>query len=628
MAAVDLLFGGPPLTQPANLVFGDDGSNPIVDGYVAGSIALPRPAISGRTRLGIRAGGTTALPRPSLVGETRYATDTQRPLVGRNVMRFQESVPSNAGVEVRQQDATRLPRYLDAHFKPAPALQRSAEEHWQDSLRAFIDNAARFQDGLRAQRAALFRYQDARKAGLRRDSRFQDGVTKKRGAESRMQDALRLRNQAAVRFQDGLPYFVFNVEQEGYGKFIAVGKSSRYQEAIRPPHGLRPTVQPPEEDPCYLPDANLVFRDALAASGDLLFYCERHPPVDPEEPGDTVVVPIKRVYVVLNESSLRRVEGNIHIPTFGMSLSIDADSWTWGFEAEVPMTEEANLEPSSYGDPVELELKINGVPYRVLVESMTRSREFARSTVRISGRGKSAVLDSPYAPTMTFGGYGAFTAQQLMGQVLMLNGVELGWDVEWNLTDWDVPAGVFSHQGSYISALDAIAKAAGGYLQPVPTAQGLRVLSRYPTLPRDWVDVVPDFELPAAVTTREGIEWLEKARYNRVYVSGAANGKIGRVTIDGTAGDLIAPQVVDPLLTHVDALRQRGISVLADTGRQAHLSLRLPVLAETGVITPGKFVRYVDGGVERVGIVRKTGVEIGTPEIWQTLGVETHVLSV
>ena len=39
---------------------------------------------------------------------------------------------------------------------------------------------------------------------------------------------------------------------------------------------------------------------------------------------------------------------------------------------------------------------------------------------------------------------------------------------------------------------------------------------------------------------------------------------------------------VPPRCRH--AQRQRGIAVLADTGRQIEVSLRLPVLAETGII--------------------------------------------
>ena len=66
------------------------------------------------------------------------------------------------------------------------------------------------------------------------------------------------------------------------------------------------------------------------------------------------------------------------------------------------------------------------------------------------------------------------------------------------------------------------------------------------------------------VTSREAIEWLELPRYNGVYISGAtSDGVLNLVKRTGTAGDVLAPMVSDPLNTHADASRQRGLAVLA-----------------------------------------------------------------
>ena len=344
-----------------------------------------------------------------------------------------------------------------------------------------------------------------------------------------------------------------------------------------------------------------------------------------DEPTETTIIPIKRVYIVINSASLRRVDGNIHIPTFNMSLNLDVDSWTWGFSASLPAEALSSIEPASTGAPVEVEAMVNGVAYRALVESVSRSRSFGKASISIQGRGKAALLDNPYSPTSNFTNDQARTAQQIMGDVLSVNGVPMDWFVDWGVTDWLVPANVFSHQGSYMSALNAVAGSIGAYIQPHASQLQLSVLPRYPSTPWSWSGRTPDFELPADVTVTEGIAWTEKARYNRVFVSGVQQGVLGQVTRTGTAGDLLAPMITDALITHADAARQRGLSVLANTGRQATVSLTLPVLAETGIITPGKFVRYVDGATTRVGIVRSVGVEIGSPDIFQTLGIETHV---
>ncbi|CAG2126931.1 hypothetical protein LMG31506_00244 [Cupriavidus yeoncheonensis] len=349
------------------------------------------------------------------------------------------------------------------------------------------------------------------------------------------------------------------------------------------------------------------------------------PPDEPEPPGETVIVPVKKVYIVLNSVMLRRVDGNVELPTFSLSMTIDADSWTWGFNASLPAETLDAVQAGSDGTPVELEAVINGTAYRVLAEKISRERTFGRAAIRVSGNGKSAILGAPYAPVQNFSNSAARTAQQLMNDALTLNGTSIGWTVNWAATDWLVPSGAWSHQGSYITALNAIAGAAGAYIQPHPNQKALNVLARYPTAPWNWGSVTPDFELPAAVTMRESIEWLQRPAYNRVFVSGEGQGVLGQVTRTGTAGDILAPMVTDALITHADAARQRGLAILGDTGRQAHVSLRLPVLPETGIIMPGKFVRYVDGDVSRIGLVRSTSADGNMPEVWQTIGVETHV---
>lgn len=245
--------------------------------------------------------------------------------------------------------------------------------------------------------------------------------------------------------------------------------------------------------------------------------------------------------------------------------------------------------------------------------------------MRVSGRGKSGILDAPDAPILTFSNAQARTAQQLMNDALTINGASIGWEIDWHITDWLVPAGAWLHQGTYKTALQAIAGAAGAYILPDPALQKLNVQARYPVAPWNWGSVVPDFILPSDVTSREGIRRIRRPRYNRVFVSGQAHGILGQVTRTGTDGSIPAPMVTDALVTHADAARQRGLAILGDTGIQAHLSLRLPVLQETGIILPGKFVQYVDQGETRIGLVRGTSVDASMPEAWQTIGVETHV---
>lgn len=553
-----------------------------------------------------------------------WDSNTSRPTVGQTTHHYQQAQPARTGLQDAYQQAQALPTGLQSRYQQAQPLQAPTRAAWDDAAHARATTGLRYQQaqpvhhlGLRSawqtaqghRVGSALRYQEAWPLQVLGSARFQQALGLRLGGLHRYQEALRSGRSFSARFQRAQPW--------------RVDRRVRYQEAWPPRPGMSVLipVEPPGPPPCYTPNGHLVFTAAHDGTGHLVFVCER---ATPPEPGSTVVVPIKEVYLVINSAILIRVDGEVVIPTTSMSMSLDVDSWTWSFSASVPGYALPDIEPVS-GVPVVVQATINGVPYRFVVESIARERTFGRNDLRIGGRGRAAVLDAPYAPVMAFRNTFARTAEQIMNDILTDNGVPLGWTVEWNPDDWLVPAGVFNHQGSYISAMNQVAGSIAAYLQPHNTDETLRVLSRYPVAPWDWGDVTPDYELPSAVVTRESIEWRDKARYNRVYVMGQQVGVNGRVTRAGTAGDYLAPTIVDPLITQAVAARQRGLAVLSDTGRIATVGLRLPVLAETGVIAPGSFVKYVDGGIERIGLTRSVSVEVDLPSIWQTLGVETHV---
>lgn len=643
---VDLLFDQPAATD-ANLVFGANYIAPRDDVLVLASLPLPVVAIKfippARAELLAELPAltvTTLLLRPSVPldvagaslpgvvfsGEVKYYSRTQRPTVGQTAHPWQLARQTEDGSTQGQQDAAATPAGWDTFWRRTLGVPQGIEHRLPPVLAAAPEQrGARHQEATRLQDSTWFAHQDATRfaatrqglfqnAGPIRDAtrfRHQDGDrTKRAGRESFWQIARLLTQRQGSDFQSASPSLK--------------GWSGRYQDAVPPPPGISIWVipEPPAPQPCYTPSAHLLFAALVPAGSNLLFVCENH--INPPPPdGEPVVVPVRRVYFVINNVTLYRVSDGAPVPVFNLSLSLDASSWAWGFDAVLPAKAEALVAGSASG-PVELVASVNGTPFRVLAESISRERIFGDASIRISGRGRNAVLAAPYAPVMTFSNTEGRTARQLMDDVLTVNGIPLGWTVDWGLTDWNVPANAFAQQGSWINALTAIAGAAGGYLIPHPSAQSIRVRHRYPVAPWEWSTVTPDFVLPVDSVARESLRWLEKPAYNRVFVSGQDVGVLGQVTRAGTAGDVLASMVVDPLITEAAAARQRGIAVLADTGHQLEVSLRLPVLAETGIIEPGAFVEYQDGSVTRLGIVRATQVEAGMPEVWQTLGVQAY----
>lgn len=643
MADSDLVFGSPASGVTTDLVFGADNQAPepspvtvsaplpltaSVRVYQPQPVtveALADPGVSVHLKITMPVTVSIDFGFPVAVRPV-YVSGAARPLVGEATAAWQAGMLLKATAVQRHQSAKPAPAAARTRFQKADAAHAYARTAHQSALPTHSAARGRFQGGVRVVNKALARHQDALRLRNTYGSRFQQATPVAADLTVRHQDGLRdRRNRTAGRWQQGVPKSSRYVGSARSALHLDRTLGGRYQEGMKPPPGIwdRTPVVPPDPDPCYTPDPDLVFKALWDGSPHLVFICDGHD--EPNPPDGTVVVPIKRVYVVLNETSLRRVDGDILIPTLSMSMSLDVDSWTWSFSAVLPGQAMADITPSSPGAPVLVEAMINGVPYRMQIERRQRDRSFNRDAFRVSGRGLATVLDRPYAPILNFANTEARTAQQLMNDVLTLNGVGIGWSVDWQAVDWSVPAGLFSHQGTHVSALNEIAEAAGSYIQPHRTAQTFIVLPRYPDLPWDWGDVTPDFEIPSSVATVEGTEWTDKPVYNRVYVSGTTDGILGQVTRAGTDGGLVAPMIVNPLVTTEAAARQLGTPTLADTGPQAMVSLRLPVLPETGVIQPGKYVRYVDGAATMFGLTRSVSVEVGTPEVWQTIEIETHV---
>ena len=623
----ELLFQHPRATSAA-LVFGgdDDTTGPVAAVTVNAAFALGgvhvRATVSAPVRVLVAAtlGGVNISAAVVYDNRVTRWLDQRAAAPHQTARSMQPQWSGGWGTPARERRGTHLPWGRARRLATQPTLPV------QPAIPLRQTRAAPWGLGTRVQQSSSAVHQTTLSLRLQKTAAWQTAQGLDRSTASRMQSGIFYDHGHTTHWQPATAHAPTWRAPVGASLHL-VGKQwavMPWHTAQQAPPGL--SVLPPTEppfDPCYLPDAHLVFDVPWSADARLVFVCERHGPGP--EPGATVVVPVKEVYMIVNSATLIRVDGSVLIPTLSMSMSLDVDSWTWSFSASVPGRALPDLEPNTAGDPVEVEATINGVAYRFLVESIGRERSFNASSLRISGRSKAAWLDSPYAPVMNFLSAEARTAQQLMGDVLTINGVPLGWAVDWQLLDWNVPAGVFSHQGSYISALNAIVGAAGGYLQPHNTDQQFRALARYPTPAWEWASVAPDYELPSDVTTRETIDWVEKPRYNRVYVSGQGGGVLGRYSRTGSAGDVLAQPVVDQLVTGANAVRQRGRAILSDTGRIATVGLRLPVLETTGIIPPGKFVRYVDEGVTRLGLTRSVAVDCALPTVWQNITVETHV---
>jgi len=532
--------------------------------------------------------------------------------------------PVQLAVQQQPMLATRTP--AKAHQTTADPLHTSNTLGQQQMIVASRASAQRAHHGLPLGNGRTLGHTDTLRQRRTITTPAQHAIPLAAGTHSAHQERIRFRHRLRADQQQAehLTTRASPVHQEALR--TATRRYVGQQQMLPLPLGWWQIAYPYPEPPFdpNAPSSPVALKFCRLADGTtaLVFGCPK-----PQQPGTgTVVVPISEVYLVINDFSLVRVDTGQPIDVEDFSATLDADSWTWGWSATLHADLMPMVRSPALGEHVELRATVNGTPLHLVVERMGRDRRFADARLKIAGRGRAAWLAAPHAPIETRYNAEARTAQQLLADALTINGVSIGWSIDWRLSDWLVPAGAWSHQGSYMDAATRIAEAGGGYVQAHNTAQQLIILPRYPAAPWHWTSQTPDIDLPEDVCEVEGIEWQDKPAHNAVWVHGGASGRRDRIRRAGTAADRTAPTIIDPLATAPEMTRQRGLAALGDTGRQAHITLRLPVLAETGIIQPGKLIRYTESGVSRLGLSRSVQIDQRFPDLWQTIRIETHEL--
>ena len=382
---------------------------------------------------------------------------------------------------------------------------------------------------------------------------------------------------------------------------------------------IDPGINPPTPV-CYTPSAHLVFK-TIGADPHLVFACDNA--LSPGEP--LRVIPVRRAYIVANDIVLKRGDNSATLACTALSIGGDVDAWTWSFDAQIDAADLDAVIPGIGGEPAELMATINGASCLLLAEKIARERSFGKSALRLSGRGIAAGLAAPLFAKAPMSNAANMTMAQIAESALTVNGVGIGWAVDWDAADWLVPAGAWASYATPIEALAALAESAGAVVQSARASKTLKVTPRYPVKPWLWGATSPDIQIPESVFLTESVEWVRKAEYNGVYVSGQGDGGVfGLAKRAGDAADVLAPMVTDPLCTSVDAVRARALPILCDTGGQALVTGSMPVLPESGIIDVNTLVQIGSGGSARRGLVRAVRVAASHAKLRQTLEVECH----
>lgn len=329
-----------------------------------------------------------------------------------------------------------------------------------------------------------------------------------------------------------------------------------------------------------------------------------------------------RCYVAINSVSAARLPDLLEIPLREVTVSAAAGSFCWQLSASATASAFEALAPDA-SVPTLLRVTVNGIAWVFIVERLQREEVFGKLTTRISGRSQTALVGAPWQRSSERTNGAARTAQQLAEDALEFTDVTL----DWGITDWLVPTGAWSHQGTPLTAVMAIAEAAGGHLLSHREAAQLLVRHPYAVAPWDWGDGSADVELAPDAIITAGIERRDGPDVNAVYVSGTARGVLARVKRAGSAGDKLSTLIADPLIVHADAARQRGLAVLGAAGAKQDVTLQLQVLtgpSEPGVLEIGQLVQ-VNDVVPWRGRVRSVALSARGGTVRQNVVIERHL---
>ena len=345
-------------------------------------------------------------------------------------------------------------------------------------------------------------------------------------------------------------------------------------------------------------------------------------PACTEPPGPPPAIPEQRTYIVIHTISVTRLSDGLPIDVENISLSLDADAWTWGFNANLVGNNALEaVKPSALGEPITLVVAINDVTWHVIVEDWSENRSFGSRSISVSGRGLSAELADPYQLPSSGVTTQNWNVQQLMNEHLPLGS---GWTITWatGMADWQVPAGAWSWQNQTpITSIHAIAQQCGMTVVPDTDTKTLHIQPRYKYMPWSFSSQTPDLVIPDSAILSYQRQNSIPAQANAVYVHGSeVGGVIGYCVKDGTAGDKVLTTYNSNLITHSDGAQLVGSRLLAGQYKQPEIrSVTMTMGGSFPLGQIGSLIKMTVENQDHYGIVNSVALQVSASNVRQTL---------
>lgn len=610
-----------PTFGTANLKFGESGG--VVTGderflVVNGVIPRPQSSISAdfarqlvvnadtispvsnfSVSVGVGLTITASAPAPEAFSDVTYNINVDRdPKSMIRMPTFSQAASDKYinRVENSWKDSTRLRPLPGSSWQTAQNLTDDIRQGFRDSQRVKNINNSKYEFAEKLQQSNQTNYEYAARLKTSDTSKYEFAKGLQSGSNANFEYATR--TNATKEYKNGIAGFVPYTHRDSFTQAEPFNKIyvPPYEEATLPLWGtgvVIPPVEPPEPpNPIYNPDLVFCIDPSVINLNPLVFgrdYCAYQPPL---------LIPVRRIYTVANSAQIVRVSDGRDIPATSVTLSCDMDNFAWEMSASIIGRDAAALVEGTDAEPVEVDVVINGNTWRVLVDSWSLREAAVSTSGSISGRSRSAYLAAPYYEKRDY----VESQQRLMAQ-LAAQELPFGWNMNWSAVDWLVPAEAWQYQKlAPMNAIAQLASAAAAFVYTDPLAQEIYVKPRYPVSPWDWATETPLIQLPKDVMFQRSSQKTPGTGVNAAWVQGNVGGVLAKVKRTGSAGNVLAPTVVNDLVSDTISARALGIEAIANTARQSIEQYEMPLANSFGGLrTPGELIAIGSGDSPFVG---------------------------
>lgn len=318
------------------------------------------------------------------------------------------------------------------------------------------------------------------------------------------------------------------------------------------PGGCGPSIRPPYKPP-YIPDdgsktvtIDLVFCKAPNNKNpiNLVFGDE----CDKEENQHTI--DDEKVYIVKNDIKIFRTDSGNFIQAFSVEIGANRQDYLWSGTLSLPYSE---LEKIS--DKPEIEININQYKFIVDVNEINIKKAFNSRIIELSVFSTTQRLNTIKAHKIDID----MSSNAIMSAQLHRDDLVTGFEFVNSDVDWMVPANLIEYGEA--NALDIISLFGVATNDTVVSHAYEKKMLMKPKYPMG----EPIYSLPSAKLFECSEAEVKGNTFNAIVVSGENVGITAVIRKDGSAGEKIAPMIINRLITAEEVARRTGFNNIYNT---------------------------------------------------------------